>query len=1355
MSQDKRKGHLKMLTARKEQIRQNLKVTPATTTVLDNNNPIEMLDTNIFYTCENEATFSEDIDTFEEDQESVCEVSKKRKDVAKLSSGLLMKRRRMLPAKMYGNSSLFDAATSDVVQQVTSDVVQQVTSDVVQQVTSDVVQQVTSDVVQQVTSDVVQQVTSDVVQQVTSDVVQQVTSDVVQQGTSDVVQQVTSDVVQQVTSDVVQQVTSDVVQQVTSDVQQVTSDVVQQVTSDVVQQVTSDVVQQVTSDVVQQVTSDVVQQVTSDVVQQVTSDVVQQVTSDVVQQITSDVVQQVTSDVVQQVTSDVVQQVTSDVVQQVTSNVVQQVTSNVVQQVTSDVVQQGTTDVVQQITSDVVQQGTSDVVQQGTSDVVQQGTSDVVQQGTSDVVQQGTSDVVQQGTSDVVQQGTSDVVQQGTSDVVQQGTSDVVQQGTSDVVQQGTSDMQGTSDVVQQVTSDVVQQVTSDVVQQVTSNVVQQVTSDVVQLVTADVVQQVTANMVQQVTADVVQQVTADVVQQVTSDMVQQVTSDVIQQITSDVVQQVTSDVVQQVTSDVVQQVTSDVVQQVTSDVIQQVTSDVIQQVAPDVIQQVTSDVIQQVTSDVIQQVTSDVVQQVTSDVVQQVTSDVVQQVTSDVIQQVTSDVVQQVTSDVIQQVTSDVTNQATSLEIMNKSAENDSLIMTMYSNLLQIAKDNCYNCGSEEMIPDFVTRGQELFVTVSCNKCNIVTNAATHKLGEINRQTCLNIYAELLNGGGYQSFVKYNDLRENLHLKTFRKFTRFITERAVAECRKMLQESRDSVFAEYEKNGIRPADNGVLDVNVSFNVTWQSRDFYTKMGLCVVTEADTGLVLDYQTLTKYCNRCSNLHTLYNDKKITTEHFLLQRAKHEPVCKIFDASSSSDMEARAAEAIWGRSLTYNMRYLNLISEGDVTPYTVLNNMNNGLGPYFGPKVNEVEWVDHYAKRLKSRLIKLIEENHVVRDINGKKAKLFPMKGKGKLSDDNVDKLVSYFSRAIKESIGTNIETMRNAILASYFHCTSSNTEPNHNLCPTSKSSWCFYNKAIANYVEVPSHSTMKVVVHLKPAHHEQVLRVYKDLTEDDMMQRCLGENLVLHNENFQGRVWTCSPNGENRNELDLEAAQVTALPNEAVADNEGTSSSSTKFSVQSRTVHQNQVQRAYENLSEEDTMHHHLDGRTKNPSENFHQRVWTYCPEGQYRNKRSLDLAVAQVTAEYTCGYHGGNLDTSPGFQRNAHTHLFLSTQNSNIKDWQRIMLVCDRCEMRYVDETRCAVMCSSCVKEEGIRFSHLDNKCRSCGLIYCLDGECACPGCSFIPYGEFVCYKCELVMDNLLLHECNLGKIFVVCAVF
>ncbi|KAK8719297.1 hypothetical protein OTU49_014116 [Cherax quadricarinatus] len=86
-------------------------------------------------------------------------------------------------------------------------------------------------------------------------------------------------------------------------------------------------------------------------------------------------------------------------------------------------------------------------------------------------------------------------------------------------------------------------------------------------------------------------------------------------------------------------------------------------------------------------------------------------------------------------------------------------------------------------------------------------------------------------------------------------------------------------------------------------------------------------------------------------------------------------------------------------------------------------------------------------------------------------------------------------------------------------------------------------------------------------------------------------------------------------------------------------------------------------------------------------------------------------------------------------------------MLVCDRCEMRYVDETRCAVMCSSCVKEEGIRFSHLDNKCRSCGLIYCLDGECACPGCSFIPYGEFVCYKCELVMDNLLLHECNLGE--------
>nr|XP_053646534.1 uncharacterized protein LOC128698353 [Cherax quadricarinatus] len=596
-----------------------------------------------------------------------------------------------------------------------------------------------------------------------------------------------------------------------------------------------------------------------------------------------------------------------------------------------------------------------------------------------------------------------------------------------------------------------------------------------------------------------------------------------------------------------------------------------------------------------------------------------------------------------------------------DKPGENETSVMMMYSNLLQIVKDNCYKCGLHDVSPEFVTRGQEFFVTVTCNKCNIVIRKPTHKLGEINRQTCLNIYAELLNGGGYQGFAKHNAfmLRENLDPRTFRKFTRFITERAVAECGKILQESRENVITEYTKNGILPGDNGILDVNVTCNVTWQSRGFHSKMGLFVVTEADTGLILDYHILTKYCNRCSSLYTLYNGKKITAAFFLLQRAKHEPFCKVNEQVNSGVMEAKTGQLIWGRSMTYKMRYVNIINEVDMAIYSGLINMNNGRGPYNDLQVNKIDWVNHYSKRLKSRLTKLIEDNHIIREINNEKTKLFLMKGKGRLSDAIVNKLSCYFGQIIEESTGTSIETMRNTIIASYLHCTSSDTKPNHNLCPTSKTSWCFYNKSIANNVEIPSHSTMKIFIHLKPVHHEQVLRIYKDLTEDDIIQRC--------------------------------------------------------------------------------------SGRTKNNNETFHQRVWINYLKSQYRTKRTLDLAVAQAIADSNYAYCRSCNDKTLGFHRKIHTHLFLKKQN-DVKDYQRSR-VCDRCAMRYVNKSFCAVMCYSCLKEERITSSHLDNKCFSCGLIYCLDGESECPGCCFSPVKEFVCYKCELVTDNLALHKCRIGE--------
>ena len=61
--------------------------------------------------------------------------------------------------------------------------------------------------------------------------------------------------------------------------------------------------------------------------------------------------------------------------------------------------------------------------------------------------------------------------------------------------------------------------------------------------------------------------------------------------------------------------------------------------------------------------------------------------------------------------------------------------------------------------------------------------------------------------------------------------------------------------------------------------------------------------------------------------------------------------------------------------------------------------------------------------------------------------KGKLTDSMIDKLHNYFGIAIRTNPG-NIAAMKNALLASLFHCSSSSNNKWHTYCPEGENSWC-------------------------------------------------------------------------------------------------------------------------------------------------------------------------------------------------------------------------------------------------------------------------------------------------------------------
>ncbi|GFT10973.1 uncharacterized protein TNCV_1945241 [Trichonephila clavipes] len=78
----------------------------------------------------------------------------------------------------------------------------------------------------------------------------------------------------------------------------------------------------------------------------------------------------------------------------------------------------------------------------------------------------------------------------------------------------------------------------------------------------------------------------------------------------------------------------------------------------------------------------------------------------------------------------------------------------------------------------------------------------------------------------------------------------------------------------------------------------------------------------------------------------------------------------------------------------------------------------------------YKKRVGSRLRKL-------------KTKTKGLSGKGKLTDNFIDRLQNYYGIAVRSNVG-NLSAMQQNVIAALYHCASSDKKPMHGQCPIGK-----------------------------------------------------------------------------------------------------------------------------------------------------------------------------------------------------------------------------------------------------------------------------------------------------------------------
>ncbi|GFS70813.1 uncharacterized protein TNCV_1232121 [Trichonephila clavipes] len=111
-------------------------------------------------------------------------------------------------------------------------------------------------------------------------------------------------------------------------------------------------------------------------------------------------------------------------------------------------------------------------------------------------------------------------------------------------------------------------------------------------------------------------------------------------------------------------------------------------------------------------------------------------------------------------------------------------------------------------------------------------------------------------------------------------------------------------------------------------------------------------------------------------------------------------------------------------------------------------------IEKEECVNHVAKRLGTALRSKIKERR------------FKGVTLGGRKQGSLTFLQNFYRKAIVDNV-PEVDNLKTSILATLFHCMSTDAKPMHNKCPEGKLSWCFYNRAKTDNKVPGSHKSMK------------------------------------------------------------------------------------------------------------------------------------------------------------------------------------------------------------------------------------------------------------------------------------------------
>ena len=272
-------------------------------------------------------------------------------------------------------------------------------------------------------------------------------------------------------------------------------------------------------------------------------------------------------------------------------------------------------------------------------------------------------------------------------------------------------------------------------------------------------------------------------------------------------------------------------------------------------------------------------------------------------------------------------------------------------------------------------------------------------------------------------------------------------------------------------------------DCTVSVDGTWQKRGHVSHHGVVTAISTDTGKCLDTEVLANICHGCIK----WKKENKQCESYLKWKADHK--CAANHGGIASSVESVGAARVFVRSeFRYGLRYVNYLDDGDSASFKSVQDCK----PYGEDcALTKLECIGHVQKRVGSRLRKL-KTNYKGKKLSEGKG----LCGIGRLTKGKIDTLQNYFGLAIRQNVG-DIIAMQNNLMASLYHVSSTDNNPNHHMCPNGDKSWCGYNR---------NKETFQHVHELPEAIVELVEPIYDELTSADLLKKYLHGMTQNNNE---------------------------------------------------------------------------------------------------------------------------------------------------------------------------------------------------------------------------------------------------------